>query len=71
MGVVLIEIFAELERALSLTEVAVMVTVAGVGALTGGVYVMAAPEALELFDTVPHVAPAQPAPERVQVTPLF
>ena len=32
---------------------------------------MAAPEALELADTVPQAGPEQPAPDTVQVTPLF
>jgi hypothetical protein len=32
---------------------------------------MAAPEALEGADSVPHVAPLQPAPDNVQLTPLF
>lgn len=32
---------------------------------------MAAPEALELADSVPQPAPEQPAPDRLQVTPLF
>jgi hypothetical protein len=32
---------------------------------------MAAPEALEAADNVPHVAPAHPAPVSVHVTPLF
>jgi hypothetical protein len=32
---------------------------------------MAAPEALELADSVPQAKPEQPAPDSVQVTPLF
>lgn len=32
---------------------------------------MAAPEALLAAERAPHVAPLQPAPDRVQVTPLF
>src|ERR1700730_1345720 len=32
---------------------------------------MAAPEALDSEDSVPHPAALQPAPESVQVTPLF
>ena len=32
---------------------------------------MATPEALEVVDNVPHVAPEQPAPESDQFTPLF
>ena len=54
----------------SATEVAVRVTVAGAGTELGAVYVMATPEALEVAETVPHVAPLQPAPAKAQVTPL-
>jgi hypothetical protein len=32
---------------------------------------MAAPEALELADSVPQAVPGQPAPDRLQATPLF
>jgi len=32
---------------------------------------MPAPDALELADSVPHVAPEHPPPVRAQVTPLF
>jgi hypothetical protein len=32
---------------------------------------MVAPEALELADSVPQAVPEQPAPDRLQVTPLF
>src|SRR6266404_3118879 len=32
---------------------------------------MAAPDALEVLDSVPQRAPAQPAPESFQVTPLL
>ena len=32
---------------------------------------MAVPEALEFAESVPQAVPLQPAPERVQVTPLF
>lgn len=53
------------------TEVAVKLTVAGFGILFGPVYVMAAPDADELAEIVPHFAPLQPAPESVQLTPLF
>lgn len=56
---------------LSVTEVAVAVTVAGVGTVAGVAYVMAAPEALEVADKVPQVAPLQPAPVSIQLTPLF
>jgi len=53
------------------TEVAVSVTVAGLGTLPGAVYVIATPEALAAADKVPHVAPLHPAPDKVQVTPRF
>jgi hypothetical protein len=55
----------------SRTEVAVNVTVAGVGTVLGAVYVIATPEALDAADRVPQVAPLQPVPARVQATPLF
>ena len=55
----------------SATEVAVSVTVAGDGTLTGAVYVTAAPDALVVGATVPHIAPLQPVPDTVQLTPLF
>ncbi len=32
---------------------------------------IATPEVLEAAESVPHAAPLQPAPERVQFTPLF
>ena len=44
--------------------VAVMVTVAGVGAVAGAVY-----RPVELI--VPHAAPVQPAPETLQFTPML
>ena len=53
------------------TDVAVTVTVAGVGALAGAVYVIAAPEGLEVADKVPQEAPEQAVPFSDQVTPLF
>jgi hypothetical protein len=56
---------------LSAAEVAVKVTVAGLGTLPGAVYVIAVPDALEVEESVPQAAPLQPAPESVQVTPLF
>jgi hypothetical protein len=55
----------------SLTDVAVKVTAGGAGRLTGAVYVTAAPDALDAGATVPHVAPLQPAPDSVQLTPAF
>jgi hypothetical protein len=54
----------------SVTEVAVRVTVPE-GTEAGAVYVIEAPDALLAADSVPHVAPLQPAPESAQVTPLF
>lgn len=56
--------------ALAATDVAVRVTVVPL-AVPGEVYVTATPEALEVGETVPHVAPLQSAPLSVQVTPLF
>jgi hypothetical protein len=55
----------------SATALAVTVTVAGEGTAAGAVYVIAAPEALEVPDKVPQVAPEQPAPVSVHATPLF
>ncbi len=53
------------------TDVAVRVTVPAELALAGEVYVTAAPEAVEVGETVPHPAPLQFVPDSVQVTPLF
>lgn len=64
-------IVAEAVRDVSATEVALSVTVAGDGTVAGAVNVIAVPEALELADNVPQVAPLQPVPVRVHVTPLF
>jgi hypothetical protein len=55
----------------SATDCAVRVTVAGDGAVAGAIYVMPAPDALELADSVPHVVPEQPLPVSAHVTPLF
>jgi hypothetical protein len=55
----------------SATEVAVSVTVAGLGTAAGAVYVTDVADALDAGVTVPHVAPLQPAPDNVQVTPLL
>jgi hypothetical protein len=55
----------------SVTDLAVSVTTAGVGTLAGAVYVIAVPEALDVVDSVPQVAPEQPAPVNAHVTPLF
>jgi hypothetical protein len=53
------------------TEVAVMVTFGSVGTDAGEVYVTATPEALDAGETLPQVAPLQPAPDSVQFTPWF
>ena len=55
----------------SATDLAVSVTAAGAGTAAGAVYVMAAPDALEVAESVPQIAPVQPAPVNVHVTPLF
>ena len=55
----------------SATDVAVSVTLAGLGTDAGAVYVIATPDALLVAESVPQVAPLQPAPESAQVTPLF
>src|SRR5260370_6825223 len=61
-------IVALLNFVLSVTEVAVSITVAGVGMVDGPLYVTDVDVA---FISVPHVLPLQPAPESVHVTPLF
>jgi hypothetical protein len=55
----------------SVTDLAVRVTVAGDGTLAGAVYVIEAPDALELAERVPQVEPEQPEPDKVHVTPLL
>ena len=55
----------------SATDLAVSVTVAGLGTLAGAVYVMAVPEALAFADKMPQAAPLHPLPLKFQVTPLF
>ena len=47
---------------LSVTDLAVSVTAAGEGTFAGAVYVIEAPEALELDESVPHAEPEQPEP---------
>jgi hypothetical protein len=70
-GDVVTVIVAEADFVPSATEVAVTVTVAGVGTAAGAVYVTPTPDALEVVESVPHVAPLQPVPETFQVTPLL
>jgi len=53
----------------SVTLVALMVTAAGLGKLEDAVYVTETPESDEPLESVPHVAPLHPEPERVHVTP--
>jgi hypothetical protein len=55
----------------SATDLAVNVTVAGLGTLEGAAYVIAVPEAPVVADKVPQAAPLHPEPLRVQLTPLF
>lgn len=69
-GAVIVTI-AETDFVPSATEVAVTVTVAGVGTVGGAVYVTAAPDTLDEGDTPPQAAPLQPDPETAHVTPLF
>jgi hypothetical protein len=68
-GVIVIVALAEVE--LALTEVAVNVTVAGLGTVVGAVKVIGVPDELAVWESVPQAAPWQPVPESVQVTPLF
>jgi hypothetical protein len=56
---------------LSVIEVAVNVTVAGAGAVAGAVYVIPVPDALPVAEIVPQFAPVQPAPDKLQLTPLL
>ena len=59
------------EALFALTEVAVNVTVAGLGTVVGAVKVIGIPDELAVWESVPQAAPWQPVPESVQVTPLF
>jgi hypothetical protein len=63
MVIVAVEVFV-----LSVTEVAVNVTVGGVGAAAGAAYMTVAPDAPEI---APQVEPLQPWPDNAHVTPLF
>jgi hypothetical protein len=58
-------------RVESETDVAIRVTVAGLGTVFGALYVTGIPEALAALESVPQALPEQPAPESVQVTPRF
>jgi hypothetical protein len=64
-------IVADADFVPSATEVAVSVTVAGLGTFAGAVYVIGVPEALAAADSVPQVAPVHPAAESDQLTPLL
>jgi hypothetical protein len=55
----------------SVTEVAISVTVAGDGIVAGAVYVIAVPDGLVDAESVPHLEPVHPAPDKAHVTPLF
>src|SRR6266702_8512394 len=61
-------IVAVADLVLSVTEVAVRVTVAGFGTFAGSVEVAEVGVTLE---SVPQVKPLQPAPEREKVTPCW
>jgi hypothetical protein len=61
-------IVAELDFVPSVAEVAVSVTVAGLGTVAGAVYVIAAPEALVVADNDPH--PLGVAHDAAHVTPF-
>jgi F0F1-type ATP synthase assembly protein I len=66
-----IVIAAEADFVVSLTDVAVSVTVGGFGAVAGAVYVTAVPDMLDELESAPHAAPVQPIPDNTHVTPLF
>lgn len=55
-------------RVESATEVAVNVTIFGEGGFAGAAY---ATDVAVMFDSVPHIEPLHPVPERLQVMPLF
>jgi hypothetical protein len=67
-GAAVMVIEAEADLVPSATEVALRVTVAGVGTEAGALYVT---EEEVTTVRVPQVEPEQPEPERVQVTPLL
>ncbi|HXM16188.1 MAG TPA: hypothetical protein VN933_13175 [Candidatus Eremiobacteraceae bacterium] len=66
-----IVIIAIADFVVSATDVAVNVTIGGLGATPGAVYTIGVPEALVAADKPPHVAPPHSAPARVHVTPSF
>ena len=70
-GAAVTVIVTEADFVVSATEVAVSITVAGVGTLAGAIYVMDPPDALDVADNVPHAAPLHPAPESDHITPLL
>jgi hypothetical protein len=70
-GGAVIAIVALADTLLSLTEVAVSVTLVGFGIVPGAVYVTATPEALDELDSVPQAVSLQPLPDNVHVTPLL
>jgi len=70
-GFAVMVIVAVSDLVLSATAIAVSTTVAGLGRPAGAVKVIDIPDALELADSVPQLAPLQPAPETDQLTPLF
>lgn len=55
----------------SVMEVAVSVTTAGEGITVGAVYAMGMPDGLVDAESVPHLEPVHPAPDKAHVTPLF
>ena len=70
-GGAVIVIVAPADLLASATAVAVTITVAGEGTLPGAVYVIIAPEALDVLESAPHAVPEHPAPATAQVTPRF
>jgi hypothetical protein len=69
-GGVVIVIVAVADFVPSATEIALSVRFAELGTAGGAVYVTEAPEALELAERVPQVAPLHPEPASIQLTPL-
>ena len=67
-GAVVTVMVADADFVLSATEVAFKVTEGGAGAAAGALYVT---EVVVTLVSVPQVAPEQPVPESVQLTPLF